>query len=309
MPALAEGGVLVDCTAGGGGHAEALLASSPHLRLVGIDRDPEALEATQRRLQGFGERVVLVRRSFAELSAVIEELRVGSIQGVLYDLGVSSLQLERPERGFQYRDPAPLDMRMDRSGPLTAADVVNSYSEDRLAKILADFGEERFAARIARAIVRRRERQPFLGGEDLASVVTGAIPAATKRRGPHPARRTFQALRIEVNQELEQLRASLPQATDRLAPAGRLAVISYHSLEDRIVKRTMAEEARGCRCPASFPICVCGAQARLRLLTTRPIRPTPAEVEANPRSRSARLRVAERLAAPVGGPEGAPEAA
>ncbi|MGH2733618.1 MAG: 16S rRNA (cytosine(1402)-N(4))-methyltransferase RsmH [Actinomycetota bacterium] len=309
MPALAEGGVLVDCTVGGGGHAEALLDSSPRLRLVGIDRDPEALEVTERRLRGFGGRVVLVRRGFAKLSMVIEELGMGSVQGVLYDLGVSSLQLERPERGFRYRDPSPLDMRMDRSEPLSAADVVNGYSEDRLAKLLADFGEERFAARIARAIVRRRERQPFLGGEDLASVIIEAIPAATRRRGPHPARRTFQALRIEVNQELDQLRASLPQATESLAPAGRLAVISYHSLEDRIVKRALAEEARGCRCPVSFPICVCGAQARLRLLTARPTLPTPAEVGTNPRSRSARLRVAERLAPPAPGPEGAPEAA
>lgn len=294
-PALSPGSVFVDCTVGGGGHAEALLETAPGIRMVGMDRDPDALEAARNRLARFSPRLALVKANFAQVGVVTAELVDGEVKGVLYDLGVSSPQLDRPDRGFGYRLDAPLDMRMDRSDPLSAAEVVNTYPEERLAEVISKFGDERFARRIARAIVRRRVSRPFDSSADLAEVVRSAIPAATRRRGPHPARRTFQALRIEVNRELESLADSLPQSIEILSPGGRLAVIAYHSGEDRLVKRAMADAARGCKCPADFPRCVCGARASLRLLNRKPIRPTTEEVEANPRSDSARLRVAEKL--------------
>jgi 16S rRNA (cytosine1402-N4)-methyltransferase len=291
-------GVFVDCTVGGGGHAEALLAASPQLSLVGLDRDPAALEAASRRLAPYAGRVRLLQRRFGELSAALEAVGAREVRGILYDLGVSSPHLDRPDRGFGYRSDGPLDMRMDPAQLLTAADVVNRYPEADLASVLSRWGEERFSRRIAAAIVRRRAQQPFTRTQDLAEVVRDAIPAATRRTGPHPARRTFQALRIEVNDELGELEATLPQAIDALEVGGRVAVISYHSLEDRLVKRTFAEAAAGCRCPRNFPVCVCGAQAALRVLTRRPVVPGPEELEANPRSASARMRVAERLGTP-----------
>jgi 16S rRNA (cytosine1402-N4)-methyltransferase len=291
-------GVFVDCTVGGGGHAEALLAASPQLSLVGLDRDPAALEAASRRLAPYAGRVRLLQRRFGELSAALEAVGAREVRGILYDLGVSSPHLDRPDRGFGYRSDGPLDMRMDPAQLLTAADVVNRYPEADLASVLSRWGEERFSRRIAAAIVRRRAQQPFTRTQDLAEVVRDAIPAATRRTGPHPARRTFQALRIEVNDELGELEATLPQAIDALEVGGRVAVISYHSLEDRLVKRTFAEAAAGCRCPRDFPVCVCGAQAALRVLTRRPVVPGPEELEANPRSASARMRVAERLGTP-----------
>src|SRR6266513_2389062 len=257
-PEAARGGTLVDCTVGGGGHAEALLAAAPGASLVGLDRDPEALAAAAGRLARFGDRVILAHRRFGELAAVLAEVGARDIRGVLYDLGVSSPHLDRPARGFGFRSGGPLDMRMDPAQALTAADVVNAYPE-----------------------------------ADLAEVVKDAIPAATRRTGPHPARRTFQALRIEVNDELGELQASLPQAIEALRPGGRVAVISYHSLEDRLVKRTFADAAAGCRCPRDLPVCVCGARAELRVVTRKTPRPSPRELEANPRASSARLRVAE----------------
>lgn len=295
-PALGPGLTLVDCTVGGAGHATALLRAVDGLRLIGLDRDEAALAAATERLRPFGDRVRLVRSDFSALTDVLERLDVEAPGGVLYDLGVSSPQLDHAERGFRYRSDAPLDMRMDRSQPLTAADVVNGYEERRLARVIGTLGEERFAGRIARAIVRRRAERPFSGTEDLAAVVRDAIPAATRRTGPHPARRTFQAIRIEVNGELDALRTSLPAAIEALRPTGRVAVISYHSLEDRIVKRTFVDAARGCRCPPDVPVCVCGRTPEVRLLTRRPVRPGPEEVAANPRADSARLRVAEKLA-------------
>ena len=296
--AQAPGGVFVDCTVGGGGHAEALLAASPHVALVGMDRDPGALEAAGRRLAPFSGRVVLLHRRFGELAPALEEVGARNVRAVLYDLGVSSPHLDRPDRGFGFRSDGPLDMRMDPSQPLTAADVVNRYTPVELARVLSRWGEERFARRIAAAIVRRRGQRPFERTTDLAEVVKEAIPAATRRTGPHPARRTFQALRIEVNDELGELEASLPQAIEALEPGGRVAVISYHSLEDRLAKRTFAAGAAGCRCPRDLPVCVCGASATLRVLTRKPVLPTPEEVEANPRAGSARLRAAERLGLP-----------
>ncbi len=294
--------LLVDCTLGGGGHAEALLGAAPDAALLGLDRDPAALAAARDRLAPFGERVTVVHRPFAELADALAAASATGAGGpgavadaVFYDLGVSSPQLDQAERGFGYRAGGALDMRMDPAAGLTAADVVNGYPEEQLARVIARYGEERFARRIAAAIARRRSQQPIATTGELAEVVREAIPAATRRTGGHPARRTFQALRIEVNDELGQLERSLPQAIEALAPGGRVAVISYHSLEDRIVKRTFAEGAAGCRCPKDLPICACGAQARLRVLTRRPVLPSEAEVAGNPRASSARLRVAERL--------------
>lgn len=274
------------------------MAAAPGATLVGLDRDPEALAAAAQRLAPFGGRVVLVHRRFGELAEALASVGARDVRAVLYDLGVSSPHLDQPGRGFGYRSGGPLDMRMDPAQALTAADVVNGYAEAELASVLTRWGEERFARRIARAVVRRRAERPFVTTTDLADVVRDAIPAATRRTGPHPARRTFQALRIEVNDELGELEASLPQAIEALEPAGRIAVISYHSLEDRIVKRTFAEAAAACRCPRDLPVCVCGAEATLRVVTRRPLRPGPDELERNPRAASAMLRVAERLGRP-----------
>lgn len=296
-PALGPGDVLVDCTLGGGGHAERILSAVDNTRVIGIDRDAEAIDEARRRLAPFGSRFVAVQANFTEVGRVVGEHAGGAVAAFLYDLGVSSFQLDRPHRGFQYRRGAPIDMRMDALSGQTAADVVNTYPEKELADIIFRYGEDRYARRIARAIVRRREKQPFADAGDLAEVVRAAIPAATRRSGPHPARRTFQALRIHVNRELESLEESLQEAHQALKPGGRIAAISYHSLEDRIVKRTFAAWAAGCRCPRDFPVCVCGKQASARVLTRKPIRPSPEEVAANRRSDSGRLRVAEKLRA------------
>lgn len=271
-----------------------LLEAFPRLLVVGIDRDLEAIEASRHRLERFGGRIRLVHANFADLER-IPEISDEAIRGVLYDLGVSSPQLDRAERGFQYRGDSRLDMRMDRSQPLRAEQIVNTYSENELASVIGEYGEERFARRIARAIVRHRARSPFRTAGELAEVVREAIPAATRRRGPHPARRTFQALRIATNRELEALSASIPAAVRLLLPGGRIGVIAYHSLEDRITKRVLGDAARGCRCPSDLPVCVCGRGALLRVLTRKPVRPSIDEVRANRRADSARLRVAERL--------------
>jgi 16S rRNA (cytosine1402-N4)-methyltransferase len=273
---LSGANTVLDLTVGAGGHAEALLDQGVE-RVVGVDRDPQALATAAERLARFGDRFVRVRARFSEVPRIAAEAGVRAVDGVLYDLGVSSLHLDRPERGFSYRAGGPLDMRMGPEGP-TAADVVNGYPEEELVHVLRTYGEERHARRIVRAIVRARERKPFDTTEELAAVVAGAVPR--RRGGPHPARRTFQAIRIEVNRELEELGASLPQAAELLAPGGRLAAISYHSLEDRIVKRFLvAEEAAG----------------RMRALTRKPVRPGTNEAARNPRARSAKLRSAERL--------------
>jgi 16S rRNA (cytosine1402-N4)-methyltransferase len=272
---LSRKAVVVDATVGAGGHAEALLDAGAR-SVVGLDRDPEALTAASARLGRFGDRFRAVRSTFSRLAETIHDLGFEAVAGVLYDLGVSSIQLERPERGFSYRSPGPLDMRMGTTEDRpTAADVVNTYPEQRLADVIFTFGEERHARRIAAAIVRARSRAPLSNTAELAAVVAAAVPP--RRTGPHPARRTFQAIRIEVNGELEELTASLPQAVALLEPGGRLVAISYHSLEDRIVKRFLMGE------PA------------VRILTRKPVRPSAAETERNPRARSARLRAGERL--------------
>jgi 16S rRNA (cytosine1402-N4)-methyltransferase len=291
-PALDTGGTLVDATLGRGGHARALLDAAERARLVGIDRDAVALEESRANLAEFSDRTRFVRGDFKEIASLLERLGDAEVRGVLFDLGVSSPQLDEPERGFGYRTEGPLDMRMDLSQELTAGDVVNDYPVAQLTSVIRRYGEERFASRIARAIERSR---PIETTTRLADVVKEAIPAATRRTGPHPARRTFQAIRIEVNGEITALEAALPTAVEVLEPGGRVAVISYHSLEDRIVKRYFNEEARGCTCPPEFPVCRCDAHARVRVLTRRPIRPPEAEIQHNPRASSAKLRVAERL--------------
>jgi 16S rRNA (cytosine1402-N4)-methyltransferase len=292
LPALAAGGVFVDATLGRAGHALRVLDSAPDVHLVGIDRDPDALEACRANLAQHSGRVTLVRDDFKELAAVLERLGVAPVRGVLLDLGVSSPQLDAADRGFSYRSDGPLDMRMDPGQRLSAHDVVNGYEQEDLARVISRYGEERFATRIARAIVRSR---PIERTSQLADVVRDAIPAATRRTGGHPAKRTFQALRIEVNGEITRLEGVLPQTVDVLDAGGRVAVISYHSLEDRTVKRFFNDQSRGCTCPPDFPVCACGAEAKVKVLNRRPVTPTEDEMEANPRARSAKLRAAERL--------------
>jgi 16S rRNA (cytosine1402-N4)-methyltransferase len=292
----ADGAVLVDATLGLAGHSLALLAACPGLRLVGLDRDPEARAEAARRLAAAGaaDRATLVAAVFDELPDVLERLGLRTVQAVLFDLGVSSLQLDRPERGFSYATDAPLDMRMDPTAPRTAADVVNGYPVAELARVLRVHGEERFAARIAAAIDRERAVRPLTSTGRLAELVRDAVPAATRRTGGHPAKRTFQALRIEVNDELGALRRALPAAVDALALGGRLAAITFHSLEDRIVKQTLAAGATD-RTPPGMPVPLPEHAPVLRLLTRGGEAPSQAEVAANPRSASARIRAAERI--------------
>jgi len=284
-------GVILDATAGGGGHSAALLERSEVHDVVGLDQDLDAVEAAGRRLAPFGARARVVHARFDRLDAVLDELGVDRISGALFDLGVSSPQFDRPERGFSYRTDAPLDMRMDRTRALTASHFVNEVDEAELRTVLQRYGDEPFAARIARAVVRRR---PIAGTAELADTVRDAIPAAARRRGGHPATRTFQALRIAVNDELAVLPASLDAAVDRCAIGGRVAVLAYHSGEDRLVKECFRHaETGGCVCPPKLD-CVCGAVPRGRLVRRGARKPAAAEIERNPRAASARLRVLER---------------
>ena len=285
-------GPVVDATVGGGGHARALLGAHPRIHLIGLDRDADALAAAERALRPFPGRVALRHATFDRITDICEELGLGLVSGVLFDLGVSSPQLDRADRGFSYGGDGPLDMRMDRSQSRTAADVVNEYSEEQLARVLWTLGDERHSRRIARAVVAAR---PLHSTGELAEVIRSAIPAPARRRGGHPARRSFQAIRIEVNRELDLLPGALDAAVDRLAPGGRAVVLAYHSGEDRIVKSRFAEAVTGgCVCPPRLP-CVCGAVPPVRLVWRGSHRPGPAELAANPRSESARLRAAEKL--------------
>ena len=285
-------GIVLDATLGAGGHTEALLASRDDLRVLGLDRDSDALAAATRRLEGYGDRVMTHHCRFDELDAAMEAHDVTALSGALFDLGVSSPQLDRPERGFSYRNEGPLDMRMDSDAEWSAADVVNGYDQRRLADILKRYGDERFASRIAAAIVAAR---PIETTTQLAAVVTAAIPAPARRTGGHPAKRTFQAIRIEVNAELDALPDALDKAIEALVPGGRLAVLSYHSGEDRIAKeRIRAAETGGCECPPDLP-CVCGAVQTVRVVRRVPKRASADERQRNPRAASARLRVAERV--------------
>jgi 16S rRNA (cytosine1402-N4)-methyltransferase len=295
--AVQPGATVVDCTFGAGGHARLLAADlAGHGRLIAVDRDPEARTYFERFRRELPPQSRFLRGDFA---IVLNQLAGNGVEAdaVLLDLGVSSMQVDRPERGFSYAVDAPLDMRMDPSAPRSARDIVNELDERELAEVLRRYGEERFARQIARAIVRRRESRPFERTGDLVETIKAAIPAPRRFGDGHPAKRVFQALRIAVNEELDSLGRALPAALAMLRPGGRVAVISFHSLEDRIVKRFFAAEARGCVCPPELPVCVCGREPRLRLVTRKAVRPTPQEIAANPRSASARLRVAARTEA------------
>lgn len=284
------GGWYIDATLGAGGHAKGiLLASHPDGRLLGLDADPDALLHASKVLEPFGDRVTLRVANFRQLGAVAGALDIREVDGILMDLGLSSRQVDEAERGFSFSQDGPLDMRMDRSRRESAADLVNTLSEAELSDILWQYGEERHSRRIARAIVAAR---PLVTTGQLADLV---VQTVGRREKIHPATRTFQALRIAVNEELEALSEALPEARDLLRPGGRLAVIAFHSLEDRIVKEFYRQEARACICPPELPVCVCQHQATLRVLTSKPVRPSADETARNPRSRSARLRVAERL--------------
>ena len=297
MSALAvrEGGVYVDCTAGGGGHSSEIARRMGKTgRLICLDRDDEAIAACRERLAKITENFTVVKSNFESLGDVLDDLGIEAVDGVLWDLGVSSRQLDTPERGFSYMASAPLDMRMDVSAPLTAADVVNGYDEESLAKIIREYGEEKFAKQIARRIALRRSEKPIETTGELVDVIREAIPkGAQKGEAQHPAKRTFQAIRIEVNGELDAIEPSIRAAVDRLSPKGRAAVISFHSLEDRIVKRVFRELENPCTCPPDFPVCVCGKKPLVK--TLKDLTASERELAQNPRSRSARLRTAERL--------------
>ncbi len=286
--------VMLDATLGLGGHAAAALAACPQLVLVGLDRDPYALAQAGQRLAPYRSRTHLVRTGYHRLADVLDEVGHPRVDGVLFDLGVSSLQIDTPDRGFAYSYDAPLDMRMDPDAELSALDVVNRYPVAELTRVLREYGEERYAARIAAAIDRARRRAPLATTGELAELVRQAIPAPARRTGGHPAKRTFQAIRIEVNGELDAFRVALPAAIDALQPGGRIVVLSYHSLEDRITKRELVRRARG-TAPPDLPVVPPGDEPTLRLLTRGAERPDAAEVAANPRAASARLRAAERL--------------
>ncbi len=291
-----RGGIFVDGTLGGGGHAEAVLSHLPaEGRLIGIDRDSTAIQAASERLSPYGDRFQAVKGNFFDMPALLAEQGVHQVDGILLDLGVSSYQLDTPERGFSYHEDAPLDMRMDESAPLCAYQVVNEYSQEALKGIIWDYGEERYAGRIAGAIVRARAQKPIASTLELAQIIKNAIPAANRREGPHPARRTFQALRIAVNGELDGLDRAISQAHDLLSPGGRMAVITFHSLEDRIIKNAFRQFEHPCTCDPRAPICTCGKKPTVRILTKKPLVAGPEELEYNPRSRSAKLRGIEKL--------------
>jgi 16S rRNA (cytosine1402-N4)-methyltransferase len=288
-------GIYVDGTAGGGGHSYEIAKRLDTGLLIAIDQDEAAIKAASAKLAPLGERARVVRSNFCHVSDVLDSLGIEKIDGILLDLGVSSYQLDTPERGFSYMADAPLDMRMDARAEKTAYDVVNTYSEFDLRRILFDYGEERFAPRIASRIVQAREAKPIETTGELTSIIKSAIPAAAREGGHHPAKRSFQAIRIEVNAELDVIRPALEAAAKRLNPGGRMAVITFHSLEDRIVKQTFADMASGCTCPRGLPVCVCGKTPTVKVISRKPILPDGEELENNPRSRSAKLRVAEKL--------------
>ena len=287
-------GIYVDGTLGRAGHSMEIARRLTTGRLICIDRDQAAIDAAQVRLAPWLDRVTLVRSNFSELGEILSGAGVSGADGMLFDLGVSSPQLDDASRGFSYMQDAPLDMRMDTSAPLSAYEVVNTWSQEELRRILYEYGEERYAPAIAKAIVRARETAPVNTTLELVEIIRGAMPPAALREKQHPAKRSFQAIRIAVNGELDALPPMLEAAVDGLNPGGRLAVITFHSLEDRIVKRTRADLAKGCTCPPEFPVCVCGRKPRVRLVNRKPVTADGAELADNPRARSAKLRVAEK---------------
>lgn len=288
-------GIYVDGTLGGAGHSSQIAARLTTGRLIGIDRDPIALEAAGKRLEPYRDRVTLVHSNFCEMAQVLQDLGIDGVDGILMDLGVSSPQLDDGERGFSYMVDAPLDMRMNGEDALSAQTVVNTWSQEELKRILYTYGEERYAPQIAAAICRRREERPIETTLELVDIIRGAMPPAALREKQHPAKRSFQAIRIAVNDELGSVEKAMEVAIPLLNPGGRLAVITFHSLEDRIVKTAMAEAAKGCTCPPNFPVCVCGKKPKVKLISRKPIVSGAQELEENPRARSAKLRVCEKL--------------
>ena len=293
--AIRPDGIYVDGTLGGAGHSSRIAAALTTGRLIGIDRDPVALEAAGKRLAPFADRVTLVHSNFSQIPQVLQQLGIPGVDGILLDLGVSSPQLDDGERGFSYMVDAPLDMRMNNQDSLSADTVVNTWSYDELKRILYDYGEERYAPKIAAAICSRREQTPIRTTLELVDIIRGAMPPAALREKQHPAKRSFQAIRIAVNDELGSVEKAMEVAIPLLNPGGRLAVITFHSLEDRIVKTAMTAASKGCTCPPSFPVCVCGKKPQVKLISRKPIVASPEELEENPRSRSAKLRVCEKL--------------
>ena len=288
-------GIYVDGTLGGAGHSSQIVKHLTSGRLIGIDRDTNALKAAGERLAPYGDRVTLVHSNFCEMAQALQDLGISGVDGILLDLGVSSPQLDDAQRGFSYMADAPLDMRMNPQDSLSAYDVVNTWSQEELKRILFDYGEERYAPRIAGAICKYRENKPIETTLELVDVIRSAMPAQALREKQHPAKRSFQAIRIAVNDELSSVEKAMEAAIPLLNPGGRLAVITFHSLEDRIVKNAMAAGAKGCTCPPEFPVCVCGKKPLVKLITRKPITATQEELEVNPRSRSAKLRVCEKL--------------
>ena len=294
--AIKPDGIYLDGTLGGAGHSSQIARRlTEGGRLIGVDRDRTALAAAKERLAPYADRVTLVHSNFAEIDAILDSLGIPAVDGMLFDLGVSSPQLDDASRGFSYMADAPLDMRMDKDDALTAGEVVNTWPQGELRRILYDYGEERYAPQIAAAICRAREKAPVETTLELVDIIRSAMPAQALREKQHPAKRSFQAIRIAVNDELGAVSRMMRAAVGRLNPGGRLAVITFHSLEDRIVKSEMQQAARGCTCPPEFPVCVCGKKPLVKLVTRKPIVSGPAELEENPRARSAKLRVAEKL--------------
>ncbi len=297
MDALAvkPDGTYLDGTLGGGGHSEGICQRlSENGTLIGVDRDKDALNAAEKRLQPYKNNKIFVQSNYADVKLILREHGISGLDGALLDLGVSSFQLDNPERGFSYMHDAPLDMRMNADDSFTAEDVVNGYSEAELTKIIKDYGEERWAARIAQFIVKARKDKRLTSTYELVDVIKAAIPAKARREGPHPAKRTFQAIRIEVNDELGQLERSINDFIDVLSPGGRLAVISFHSLEDRIIKEAFKKRLDPCTCPPEFPVCVCGKKPKGTVLTPKPVLPSAEELSENSRAASAKLRIFER---------------
>ncbi|GAA0788521.1 16S rRNA (cytosine(1402)-N(4))-methyltransferase RsmH [Hathewaya limosa] len=295
---IKESGIYVDGTLGGAGHSsEVLKKLESKGRLIGIDQDTEALKAASKRLEQYNKynNVTFVHNNFHNIKFILEELEINGIDGIMMDLGVSSYQLDNKDRGFSYMQDAPLDMRMNRDSDFSAYDVVNSYEEEKLCKIIKEYGEEKFARKIAFNIVKQRQEKPVETTLELVEIIRKSIPGKFQREGGHPAKRTFQAIRIEVNGELEILNKTIEDAVDKLNVGGRIAIITFHSLEDRIVKNKFRELEKPCTCPSSFPICVCGKKSKVKVITRKPIEPSEEEREFNSRSRSAKLRIAERI--------------
>lgn len=292
---IKKDGIYVDGTLGGGGHSELVLSKLDGGKLIGIDQDKDALKAAGERLKEYGDAFVPYHSNFSNIKEVLKDLGIEKIDGMMMDLGVSSYQLDEAERGFSYMNDGALDMRMDQSSDFSAYDVVNGYSEDELKQVIKDFGEENWAARIAKFIVEARSEKPIERTFELVDIIKRAIPAKARKDGPHPAKRTFQAIRIEVNSELSIISEVINDLTEVLNDGGRISIITFHSLEDRIVKQTYKKLAKGCECPPEFPVCICGKEPQLKVITRKPTLPSAEEVEVNPRSRSAKLRVAEKI--------------